>query len=397
MKTAILFSVVSLFFLTNCGQQKDNESKVESEKKSQLTNELCDRDFGGNESAVDLSDLLKIYEEYMAVEGKKIETAEADLWETLGGEILETCDRIYLFEDNSFAVHLPQYANSESAFLANAEFLYNSCAFAFNLWSNYEVWLRQGLVEPKEVVAACKKINPDCIKDVTVRNAAKAYQDSLIRVMEMFPEDDEVHSHSFDFLLAFVGVISEKINTYYVLDEDLQEYCSEMYYKFKDLTASKFESYTNMSEKRRLKWMLESLNECGTFAEQCSLFLNWADCKESKEDDLWIIAVAHRLMQSGNYSLFLNRIWMIWRCLSQAVYWGGQSRDAAIPNDYYNEMRKQSYLTCLKWIEKNPSDILCKVCAGTIAGRINMNRYGSFMFGNQAMEEMMYALPNRYE
>jgi len=347
---------------------------------------------GGNESPVDLSDLLKIYEEYTAVEGKKLETAEEDLWRILGGSILENGDRIYLFEDNSFAIHLPQYANSKSAFLANAEFLYNSCAFAFNLWSNYEVYRRMGLAEPKEVVAACKKISPDCIKDVTVRNAAKAYLDSLIRVMRVFPGDDEVHSHSFDFLLAFNGIIEEKINTYYILDEDVQEYYIEMHREFLNLTAFKFESCTNMHENRRLKWILESLNKCRTFDEQCSLFFNWA--YSDVAEDMWITAVAQRLMQCGKYSPFFDRIWMIWRCLYQLIYFG-QSRDAAIPNDYYNEMRKQCYLTCLNWIEKNPSDVLSMVCAGCIAGRRNIDRNGNYIMGNRATEEMWYVLPNR--
>ena len=88
--------------------------------------------------------------------------------------------------------------------------------------------------------------------------------------------------------------------------------------------------------------------------------------------------------------------WIIWRCLFQICY-GGMSRDSNIPNSIYNEMRKKCYLTCLKRIEKHPDDVFAMNCAASIGGRVNINRFGQNMFGNEAAVEMYTYLSGRYD
>ena len=141
--------------------------------------------------------------------------------------------------------------------------------------------------------------------------------------------------------------------------------------------------------------MLGALNECSTFDEQCSLFLNWIDSKEAEMDDEWIIAVAGRLIDSGKYNPCLNDIWLVWRCLFQIQYCG-ISRDSSIPNGFYNDMRKKCYLTCLKRIESHPDDVFAMNCAAFIGGRTNINRIGQALFGNEALTEMAECLPGRF-
>ena len=51
-------------------------------------------------------------------------------------------DEFYLFEDTSFVLRVPEYANSKQPFLAHAEDFYNSCAISWNVYSNFEVWYR---------------------------------------------------------------------------------------------------------------------------------------------------------------------------------------------------------------------------------------------------------------
>lgn len=124
------------------------------------------------------------------------------------------------------------------------------------------------------------------------------------------------------------------------------------------------------------------------------MFLNWADSPEAELEDEWIVAVAENLMNSGKYNPCLNNIWVIWRCLYQYCY-GGISRDSSIPNSIYNDMRKKCYLTCLKRIKKYPNDVFAMNCAAAVGGRVNINRFGQSMFGNEAVIEKHTILSGR--
>ena len=84
---------------------------------------------------VDLSTILQAYDWYLHYEG---ENQDSILYTKIGLELPE--DEFYLFEDTSFVLRVPEYANSKQPFLANDENFYNSCALSWNVWSNHEVW-----------------------------------------------------------------------------------------------------------------------------------------------------------------------------------------------------------------------------------------------------------------
>ena len=85
-----------------------------------------------------------------------------------------------------------------------------------------------------------------------------------------------------------------------------------------------------------------------------------------------------------------------WHCLYQYCY-GGISRDSSIPNSLYNAMRKKCYRTCLKRIEQHPHDIFAMNCAASIGGRVYLNRFGEYLFGNEAVVEKHTMLSGRDE
>ena len=58
-------------------------------------------------------------------------------------------------------------------------------------------------------------------------------------------------------------------------------------------------------------------------------------------------------------------------------------------------MRKKCYQTCLKRIEKNPNDVFCHELCGSNWGRVNINRFGQNMFGNEAVIEKHTYLSGR--
>ena len=80
--------------------------------------------------SVDLSYILQAYEWQQNYKGDDEYTI---LWSKITPEIPE--DEFYLFEDTSFVLRVPEYANSKQPFLANAEDFYNSFSFAWNIYS----------------------------------------------------------------------------------------------------------------------------------------------------------------------------------------------------------------------------------------------------------------------
>lgn len=353
-------------------------------------------DYFEKDNAVSLKDILDVYDKY-----KK--AAEDSTYFNIfiavhGTDMAEEIDEYWIENDTAFAIQLPQYKGSKQPFLANAEVFYNSCLLAFNVWSNHELWLRGydgfELVSEDAVVEGIKEISESCIRDKELRNAAKTYKDSIIVMMKRDSEEWDDDENSMDLLVSFGNKIEAKTYKYFDDEDKFVDSLNAMTKEFADATKQILDLYKLAENDERVGMMLHSLNDCTTFDEQCSLLLNWADCPEAEMEDEWIIAVAEQLMKSGKYNPFLNNIWIIWRCLFQYVY-GGISHDSPIPNNIYNEMRKKCYLTCLERLERTPEDVFAMNCAAAIGGRANLNRFGQFMFGNDAPIEKHTYLSGR--
>ena len=312
-----------------------------------------------NDDAVSLKDVIDVYDKYASA---KEDSTDFDLFTAFYGE--DAADNLLGYEivsDTAFALQLPQYAASKHPFLSNAEVFYNSCLLAFNVWSNHELWLRGcnsfQLAKKKDIVAGIKAIDEDCIRDKELRQAARTYKDSIVMMMKRSPEEWGEEEHSMDLLIAFGNKIEAKSYKYFTDEERFVDSLNAMTKELTDATKPTLALYKKAGADKRVEMMLRKLDDCSTFDEQCSLFLNWADSPEAELEDEWIVAVAGRLINSGKYNPCLNNIWIIWRCLYQYCY-GGISRDSSIPNSIYNDMRKKCYLTCLRRIEKHPHDIL---------------------------------------
>ena len=351
-----------------------------------------------NDDAVSLKDVIDTYNKYASAQK---DSAGFDLFDALYGK--EAADNLVEYEivsDTAFALQLPEYATSNHPFLSSAEVFYNSCLLAFNVWSNHELWLRGSngfeLVEEKDVVDGINAISEECIRDKDLREAARTYKDSIVIMMKRSSEEWEEDEHSMNLLIAFGNKLEAQSYQYFTKEEEFVDSLSDMTKELVDETKPTLELYRQVEADKRVKMMLYSLNDCSTFDEQCSLFLNWADSPEAELENEWIVAVAERLMNGGQYNPCLNNIWIIWRCLFQYCY-GGISRDAPIPNSIYNEMRKKCYLTCLKRIERHPHDVFAMNCAAAMGGRVNINRLGQNVFGNNAVIEKHTYLSGRDE
>ena len=343
---------------------------------------------------VDLTVILQAYDWYQHYEG---DNKDSILYTKFNLELPE--DEFYLFEDTAFVLRVPEYANSKQPFLANAEDFYNSCALSWNVWSNYEVWYRGYTADllryDDEVKNSIKAVSVNIIKDKDVRKAAQDFENSILKLMKTEPDKWDEDFSPIDLLISFGDVVESKAYKFYDDEETFVVSLDSVMDIAEWMVMDKFQHYLDASEEEQIQVMLGELATCGNFDEQCSLWRNWANCDKSGIDDEWILAVGRALMESGNYSPILHRIWITWRAINQGLYFGS-SRDSSIPNQYYNEYRKMCYASCLKRIESHTDDIYAMNCAAAIGGRTNMNRFGQNYFGNEAMIERAMMMPKRY-
>lgn len=343
---------------------------------------------------VDLSSFLQAYEWQKGYQGDDEYTI---LWSKIVPGMPE--DDIYLFEDTSFVLRVPEYANSTQPFLANAEDFYNSCSVSWNLYSNYEVWYRGNtryiLRNDDEVRQAIKNVSVNIIRDKEVRQAAQTFKDSLLLLMASKPDERSEDMDVMDLLISFANVIESKSYRFYDDEDAFVASLDSVTDMAEGLSMRRFQNYLDAKEENQLGVILGEIAACSNFDEQCSLWRNWANCDKSSGEDDWLVGVGMALMKSGKYSPVLHRVWVTWRALCQSMFFGA-SRDSSIPNDFYNEFRKMCYVTCLKRIEEHPDDVYAMNCAAALGGRTNMNRFGQNYFGNEAMIESAMMMPNRY-
>lgn len=369
----LLISILLIAVLCGC-------SKVTDDKYST---------YFESSKSIDLSDVLKVYEENKSAEEDSI---DYDLGKALEGSAVEYFAGIELSDNTDFAIKLPQYANSKNPFLSQAEVFYNSCVLAFNVWSDYEMW-EQEMVGAKETCLAIQGIGNSSIENPTIRNAAQMYKDSIVWMIRTPVEQWDCIPR--ELLDLYSKEIEAHAYKFYMDEKSFVDSLDALTAELAGKTKSQFDLYKQSDAEKRLELMLHLLNDCRSFDEQCSLLLNWANCDDSKIEDPWIVAVAGRFLKADKYNPCLNKIWMVWRCLFQSEYYG-ISRKSSIPNKYYNEMRKRCYLTCLKRIETHPDDVFAMNCAAAIGGRENITRFGEFPFGNDAPSEEYQCMPNRY-
>lgn len=134
-------------------------------------------------------------------------------------------------------------------------------------------------------------------------------------------------------------------------------------------------------------------NNESDFTKKCIYTLEsmHVDSAEPTEE---IIKPLENLMQSKQYSIYLIEVWRTWRCLFQSLY--GPSKDSAIPNYKYNDMRMICANTILHHIVAYPNDMMAINQFLTLSSIDNIYRYGEFPMGNQSILEEVFIFPERY-
>lgn len=344
-------------------------------------------------TAVNLSDLIKIWRDYQRASETDF---PINLDEALGIRTFLADGNMLVGEGNHF-IELPQYKQNSHPFLSQAEDLYNSCLFTYDIWSNREVLVYN---EDNDTVLAGRKATMDSIKSMIphitekkLRLKAIAYQMGMMENLPREAEDTISSQASHSFYNMMATSIDE---CSYHFNEDgiaFADSIDSMYACFIKPTAEISKSYKQTADESSAIFMLTKLSRCKNFDEQCALLIAWANSKVAIRDNKWIIAVAERFIDSKKYNPFLSDIWRIWRCLYQ-IREIGDEEGSVIPHAFFNERRKICYQTCLRHIKSHPHDKFAMMAATELAATPNLSRFGR-LFGNEAFDEMVKLLPKR--
>ncbi|MBO7113187.1 MAG: hypothetical protein J6V75_04495 [Bacteroidaceae bacterium] len=301
---------------------------------------------------------------------------------------------------------IPDELRTKYNLYANAEQYYNGYMLLFNLESLYEICFwnldkpeEERIFTPEEVLDAIQGINIDVMRDPGDRMCIEDARDSVLDYLETYPgyyrQEDTVP-------LIYLARVMERFDrySYFYYEGDMEPIEAILDSTMNKVHAGqwaqeRFERYLMASEDEQLEVMLKELAECRDFDEQCDLWCLWSDCRQSLDEDLWVIAVGTRLMDSEQYTPMAILIWLRWRVLFQEAFCG-MSRDSAIPNDYYNEYRKKCFVASVLHFERHEDDIFAMFLAEYMLSRSNMNRLGGWL-GNNAMFEGPELMPKRYE
>lgn len=288
--------------------------------------------------------------------------------------------------------------------LLNTEQLYNSSMLMKNMGSLYEVWLRNELLledarnfDSEQVVEAIRNLNVDILTEPKLECAIQNCRDSVLYYMNMglYAWDD--NPYPVILMEEKEDLILERYRkNYEAFTAGIEVTDTSVTYETDTIMAGeRFRRYKDATDDDQLGVMLKELAACKDFDEQCALWRLWADCKESMEEDDWIIAVAMLLMDSGEYNPLMNIIWLTWRALFQGQNCG-MSKDSIIPNDFYNEYRKKCFAACIRHLIRHPEDGFCMERAMVLSLLPNLNRMLGWA-GNNALYEMAMLMPERFE
>ena len=305
-----------------------------------------------------------------------------------------------LYSGKSYAVNKLKYYLSRKPFMRYAQNLYNGFVYAWNMYCNYEVWIRTNSshlsdlvyeVNNGDIIEATQNISTSVIRNRELRRAARKSRDAIVEHLKK-GYDELTEYEGIDVIMSFCDLVYDKSLKLQDMVDTTNHTVDSIWYVNVCLAQDRLQRYLDADEGEWLKVMLVEMADCKDFDEQCVLWINWVMNRDSGDDYMFILAIGCVLMDSGNYSPVLDEVWDTWRTLFQPFFHGA-SVDSLIPNAYYNKYRKKCFITCLKHIDKHPDDVYAMMCAANLAVNSNIERYGGF--GNTAMSKILPLTPNR--
>lgn len=352
-------------------------------------------------SPVDLSDVIETYEWYI----KTPESLERDsiLYTKITSGYPHREDEFGIIRAKEFTGSLTPFEDSYYPLLNKADDMYRACLMVHGITSNMELWMRLNLAEqedsiPCEMTDEIKKFNTNTIKDSVLRNSTELFKQQVIQLTSA----DQMTAIEIDSLMNnYTDTIYERIIEKLIkltgkihADEEANTAFQEEFDTLTKAGENALANYNKADSASQLKVILTDLNNCKTLDEQCSLWMAWARSGKSRDEVAWHNYVAYKLLTSRKYSCFMLPIWMVWRAETQILYYGLSSY-SYIPNEFYNRIRTQCFVSTLWQLQDHPTDLLTLESAYCFSAETNLSRFGSFT-GNEALLMLGEYLPAHY-
>ena len=267
---------------------------------------------------------------------------------------------------------------------------YNALIMFHNLNSDSETSSRFGEDDDSVYALMADSImRLDCsiIRNDTLRQYIQQARDNVAYCVRIaYKNGEEKVEQSFDQIFGFVA---EKVN--HVIDGSAEAYQAcvarkDYFQKFDSIRAKR-----GTSDKTYQQQLLNHLYLAKTPAERHVYAIEFAHSDSTHAHFLVGAAVLNReFVDYVRYSPYLSEMWLTWRASISTLI--GASSWAYIPNLIYNRKRTQIAETIIRYIEKNPDDMLAQGVLIDLAGKDNISRFGG-LFGNAAMIEQMNMFP----
>lgn len=269
--------------------------------------------------------------------------------------------------------------------------LYNGALILNSIWCDFELWVRFDTYV-KDVI---KRVDCSIISNSRIRKYAQTYKDRIVAILP----NDTTQVDSIKFTLAtkehniFKAALVKRYNINHYGNLSNKQY--EEIYDKNNVIPNYDSIYFKRGNQDRLytAHLKQMANNESDFTKKCIYTLESMHV-ESAEPTEEIIKPLENLMQSKQYSIYLIEVWRTWRCLFQSLY--GPSKDSAIPNYKYNDMRMICANTILHHIVAYPNDMMAINQFLTLSSIDNIYRYGEFPMGNQSILEEVFIFPERY-
>ncbi len=320
-------------------------------------------------------------------------------------------DSVISATEYEWKISLPENLKTVGNF-EDAESMYNTYALMHNVWANVEIWARQILtgneIDNIEDYVAPIKEKEFSFDSELFDQEAKKFRDNVV----VFITNCKVTDDGITFDDPKYSNLPTPEDSYIYLDSILAHRCilsnvdTLLLYNFEeriDTIIAKYKSIQqkveNASDDKKTEIFLSEMQNAKSFDDQCGIVL--ACCLKNKSFcGEWTVEVLKRLMDSGQYSPLLDRVWIVWRAFSQTEFFG-LSRDSYMPNEMYESMRAKVFMTAINHLADKKDDKkdvdTCKAMIANLLGHTCLIRNGSFVMGNDAPIQIMTYCPGFYD
>lgn len=262
---------------------------------------------------------------------------------------------------------------------------YNSYLTAHNIWSQYDLFTvcrDNGYADPfVNIMENIMGFNTDTLRDRSVKVQLDKAKKALCREIgsTAFGASDENPAATFDKVLEILAsepFISPQDKTWSrAIAEQLswRKYLDSDYCRLTNGISSK-DSLSRV--------FLDAVTAAPSLEEQCAIALS----SVGKVPGEVVLPVMRELLSSGRYTPYQFIMWLGWRSAEQYFFFG-TPRDARMAEELYNMVRRDAFLSALRYADTHPSDKTAAVILELFCTTGNIVRNGSYPYGNDAVPD----------